>query len=51
MGDMTGFHYEDIFATKGIEYILVVLFLVAFIFFIRAIMSDGVKAKKMHRRH
>ena len=48
---MGGFHYEDIFATKGMEYILVLFFLVAFIFFIRAIMSSGAAGKKINRRH
>ena len=37
---MSGFTYEDIFATKGMEYILVLVFLVVFVFFIRALVSS-----------
>lgn len=37
---MSGFTYEDIFATKGMEYILVLAFLVIFVFFIRALFTD-----------
>ncbi|HEX9191491.1 MAG TPA: glycine cleavage system protein H, partial [Candidatus Deferrimicrobiaceae bacterium] len=32
---MEGFHYVDIFATKGIEYIIVMVFLAGFVYFSR----------------
>ena len=34
---MDGFHYIDIFSTKGIEYLLVIAYLLLFIPFIRAL--------------
>jgi len=34
---MDGFTHMDIFATKGIEYLLVIVFLVVFVFFLRAL--------------
>ena len=34
---MDGFTYVNIFATKGLEYIFVFVYLVIFIFFIRAV--------------
>jgi len=36
---MDGFSYVDIFATKGIEYLLVIVYFVAFVFFTRALGS------------
>jgi hypothetical protein len=37
---MDGFTFVDIFETKGIEYILVLVFLVVFIFFMRALTKE-----------
>ena len=34
---MDGFTYHDIFATKGVEYLLVIVYFVAFVFFTRAL--------------
>ena len=36
---MDGFSYVDIFSTKGIEYLLVIVFFVAFVLFTRALGS------------
>jgi len=36
---MEGYTFVDIFATKGIEYIVVIVFLVLFVFFIRNLAS------------
>jgi len=36
---MDGFTYHDIFATKGVEYLLVIVYFVAFVFFTRALGS------------
>ena len=38
---MDGFTYVDVFATKGIEYLLVIVYLIAFLFFIRALFADS----------
>ncbi len=32
---MEYFHYVNIFETKGLEYILVVIFMITFVFFVR----------------
>ena len=37
---MDGFSFFDIFATKGIEYLVVIVYLVLFVFFARALTSD-----------
>jgi len=37
---MDGFTYVDVFATKGIEYLLVIAYLIAFLFFVRALFAD-----------
>lgn len=37
---MDGFSYTNMFATKGIEYILVLVFLVIFVFYMRALYAD-----------
>lgn len=42
---MSGFTYVDIFDTKGIEYLLVIVFLVAFVFFMRALTADSPKPR------
>lgn len=50
--------YVDIFDTKGLEYILVLVFLVAFIFFMRALTrekttrkgSEGTRRDEEHRQ-
>ncbi len=34
---MEGFHYVDIFATKGLEYIVVLLYFVLFVFFSKSL--------------
>jgi hypothetical protein len=36
----------DIFATKGIEYLLIIFFLIVFIVFIRVLFKSGRKGKK-----
>ena len=38
---MEGFSYVDIFATKGIEYIIVIAFLAAFVYFSRYLAHRG----------
>jgi hypothetical protein len=38
---MSGFSYVDIFDTKGIEYLLVLVFLVIFVFFMRALTAES----------
>jgi hypothetical protein len=45
VGLMSGFTYVDIFDTKGIEYLLVIVFLVAFVFFMRALTADSPKPR------
>ena len=44
---MEGFVYTDMFATKGVEYILVIVFLVIFVFYMRALYTDR---SRDHRR-
>ena len=41
---MDGFSFFDIFATKGIEYLVVILYLVLFVFFVRALFTDEAKS-------
>ena len=41
---MDGFSFVDIFATKGIEYLIVIAFLILFVFFARANRSDDSKS-------
>jgi len=41
---MDGFSFIDIFATKGIEYLVVIVYLVLFVFFARALFTDEVKS-------
>ena len=52
---MDEFSYVDIFATKGIEYLLVIVFLVVFILFARALFTDrgktGSKKSTQPGRH
>ena len=43
---MSDLVWVDIFATKGSEYLLVIVFLLAFIIFIRALFKGGLKGKK-----
>ncbi len=43
---MDGFSFVDIFATKGIEYLVVIAFLVLFVFFARAISSGDSRSGK-----
>ena len=42
---MNGLNYHDIFATKGYEYLLVIVFLVSFIFFLRYLNSPRKESK------
>lgn len=46
---MDRFSYVDIFATKGLEYLLVIGYLVAFVFFIRALFGGGKTRKNTTR--
>ena len=43
---MEGFQFHDIFATKGVEYLLVIGYLVLLIVFIKALMKDGAEGKQ-----
>ena len=48
---MEYFHYVNIFETKGLEYILVVIFMITFIFFVRNLdaplkKNGGVSSRK-----
>jgi hypothetical protein len=43
---MDGFSFVDIFATKGIEYLVVIAYLALFVFFVRALSSGDVKSGK-----
>jgi len=43
---MDGYSYVDIFATKGIEYLLVLVYLLLFVFFIRALCVTPSRKKK-----
>jgi len=36
---MDGFHYVNIFATKGIEYLFIIGFLILFIFYMRSLLG------------
>jgi hypothetical protein len=45
---MDGFSYFDIFATKGIEYLVVIVFLGMFILFARAL-TDGSRKRDEQR--
>ena len=38
---MNGYTFVDIFDTKGIEYLLVLVFLVVFVFFMRALTAES----------
>lgn len=42
---MDGFSYLDIFATKGVEYLLVIIFLGMFILFARALFGGSEERK------
>lgn len=48
---MDGYSFVDIFATKGIEYLLVIGFLVIFIVFMRLLLADTHKARSSDRKH
>ena len=43
---MDGFSYVDIFATKGIEYLLVIIYLLILVPFIRALFSGTPRGDK-----
>ncbi len=43
---MDGFHYVDIFSTKGVEYLLVIVYLILFVGFIRALFADARTGRK-----
>ncbi len=43
---MDGYSFVDIFATKGIEYLVVIVFLVLFVFFARAAGSSNSRSGK-----
>ena len=43
---MDGFSFFDVFATKGIEYLVVIAYLVIFVFFIRALGSSDTRSGK-----
>lgn len=45
---MSDFHYVDIFATKGIEYLIIIGYLLLFIVFMRALNSNGGADKEDH---
>ncbi len=47
---MESFEYVDIFATKGIEYLLVIGYLLLFIVFIRALVATPAKKGKSSKR-
>ena len=47
---MTPFAYEDIFLTHGIEYLLVIDFLLIFVFFWKALTTPIEKLEKLPRR-
>ena len=43
---MDGFSYVNIFATKGVEYLLVLGYLALFVFFFRALFKDTDKKQR-----
>ena len=43
---MDGFSYVDIFATKGVEYLLVLVYLLLVIVFLRAVCANPLQEKK-----
>ena len=43
---MDEFSYIDIFATKGVEYLVVIAYLVVFVFFIRTLRSVGKRERE-----
>ena len=43
---MDGFSFVDIFATKGIEYLVVIAFFILFVFFARALSSSDMRSDK-----
>ena len=43
---MDGFSYVDIFATKGVEYVVVIAYFVVFTLFIRTLRSAGKRERK-----
>lgn len=43
---MDGFSFVDIFATKGLEYLLVIGFLVLFVVFMRSLLTDTRKNRE-----
>ena len=43
---MDGFVFVDIFATKGVEYLVVIFYLVLFVIFARAIGSGDTRSGK-----
>jgi hypothetical protein len=47
---VTAFVYQDIFLTHGIEYLLVIDFLLLFVFFWRALTTPVEKLEKLPRR-
>jgi len=50
MENMDGFSYTDMFATKGVEYILVIVFLVIFVFYMRALYVDRSRSDDRGRK-
>jgi len=42
---MDGFSYTDIFATKGVEYLVVIAYFVVFTLFIRTLRSGGKRGR------
>jgi hypothetical protein len=47
---MDGFHYFDIFATKGIEYLVAIVFLGLFILFARALSGGSTEHQEQRGR-
>jgi len=47
---MDGNSFVDIFATKGIEYLLVIGFLVLFVIFMRFLLADGRRSRPVQEK-